>query len=285
MKVSVLLVTYNQANYIKECVESILMQQTDWPIEVVVADDHSSDGTVDLINGLLQDSGWQYRILNSSEQLGISGNYKRGFAACEGEYIAIIEGDDYWTNPQRLMKHLAFLDSHRECAMSFNRLITYNEDTTRFNVIKWKYRNDFEYITTSRLAQGNCIGNLSACVIRRSVLHKLNPDIYKLSMADWLLGMALGQYGLLAKLKEPMSVYRIHSKGTWSKKPKSMQLKSMIKISYKYDEFLNHHFKREFKDLRFMLRLRRWYVPRRISVIIVRGISFVSYVVRKILHT
>ena len=132
MKLSILLVSYNHENYIQQGLKGIAIQQCNFEFEVIVADDCSTDNTLILIRDELGKKGLDYKVLESTQNLGLEMNYKRGFEACQGEYIAVLEGDDYWTDPFRLQKHADFLDQHHECSMSFNRLIVFDQTTRDF---------------------------------------------------------------------------------------------------------------------------------------------------------
>jgi glycosyltransferase involved in cell wall biosynthesis len=248
MKLSILIITYNHENYVNECLDSILFQDMQFDYEIIVADDFSTDSTLQLIEKKLLNSESKYQILSSSQNIGIEKNYQRGFKACQGEYVAVLEGDDYWTDPKRLKKHITFLDSHRECVLSFNSIIQYHEETSRFIVPQWNYADDFKYITAAEMALGNCIGNLSACVFRNSAIQKLKPDLFDLQVADWMLGMALGQFGLLAHLKEAMSVYRLHSEGIWTSMKASEKKNSLLLAIENYNKYLDFKYDKEFKE-------------------------------------
>lgn len=253
MKLSILLVTYNQEKFISECIDSIVMQILPFDYEIIVADDCSTDNTLLIIEKKIMDSGSNYRILKHDTNLGFVKNYEKGFSDCKGEYVAVIEGDDYWTSPSRITKHIDFLENHRECVMSFNRIINFNDEERSFAVPEWNLKDDFEYITVNQLAEGNKIGNLSACIFRNSVIKKLNPDLFNLQIADWMLGMAIGQYGMIAKLKDAMSVYRIHPNGQWSKMSSDEQKKSVLKIIDIYNNFLEYKYDKEFSQLKYKL--------------------------------
>jgi glycosyltransferase involved in cell wall biosynthesis len=257
MKVSVLLISYNQEQYIKECVESILMQEVAFDLEIVVADDHSTDATLQIITNLLPASNFPYKVLTSDQNLGMRLNYKRGFAACTGEFIAIMEGDDYWCDPRRLEKHIAFLDAHQGCVMSFNRLVILNEEKGTFMPQKWEHTENIEYITTPMLIEQNRIGNLSACVVKKSAFITLVPEIHEIGFADWLLGMAMGELGTLVKFSEPMSVYRVHRKGIWSGKTNEEVLRIKINITLDiYDDYLQFRYHKEFCKLKKGLKAK-----------------------------
>jgi glycosyltransferase involved in cell wall biosynthesis len=259
MKLSILIITYNQEKYIAECLEGILMQRIPYEFEIILSDDCSTDSTSLKAEYILKQNCHNYKILKNDQNTGISKNYQKGFNECKGEYIAVIEGDDYWTDPDRIYKHITFLESHRECVMSFNRIIYYYEDSMRFVVPEWSSKEDFDYITTSRMAGGNCIGNLSACVFRNSEIQKLKHDFFELEIADWMLGMTLGQFGLIAYLKEAMSVYRINPNGYWSKLSSTEQNHSIIRLIDIYNEYLGFKFNEEFTYYRNILLNTKGY--------------------------
>ena len=245
MKLSILIVSYNQENYIKKAIEGILIQQLPFDYEIILADDNSQDQTVAVAKELLKNQ--PLKVLESAENLGISKNYKRGFAACNGEYIAVLEGDDYWVHPSRLMQHLTFLDNHHECVLSMNNLIKLNDNQDKFFIQPWIYQNDYQYFTTSDLAKGNKLGNLSACVFRNAEIQKINPAFYDLNIADWLLSIVLSKNGFVVVFKEATSVYRVHQKGEWSKLNRKKQLQHTFDNIDHYNKFLNYQYHREFK--------------------------------------
>ncbi len=270
MKLSILLVTYNQRPYIEECLSGILAQSVPFPVELVVADDCSTDGTLSCIERAVKPSELVYKILESPANLGMRKNYQRGLTSCAGEYIAILEGDDCWIDSNRLVKHVSYLDAHPECAMTFNTYWIFDHKKHTGNmesfVAKKKSlqntgvapQKKYELITTGMLAEQNHIGNLSACVIRRTAFQKLPEAIHELGFADWMLGMALGEHGTVVKIRDRMSVYRVHEGGLWSGK-KNREEKLLYRID-DYDEFLgfryHEHFERHKRRLKHQIKVR-----------------------------
>ena len=233
-----------------ECLNSIIMQKTNFGVEVIVADDFSTDKTLSIITETLAKEEINFTILPSQKNVGLAKNYQRGFKACKGDYIAVIEGDDYWSDPNRLQKHVDFLENSKVCVLSFNRLIFFHEETQRFELQPWINSEDFEYFTSSDLARGNKIGNLSACVFRKSAVDLLPPGIFDIEIADWMLGISMGQFGLLAKQKDPMTVYRIHPSGLWSGLSKKGGSDKILELANVYNEFLEFRFDKEFSELK-----------------------------------
>jgi Glycosyltransferases involved in cell wall biogenesis len=248
MKINIILITYNQQQYIRQAVESILMQRFDGEVNIIVADDSSTDDTLNIIRSYEPDSPFEFIYLPKEKNIGHSKNYYRAFVACDGDYIAILEGDDYWTSPFRLQKHVDFLDKHRECVLSMNKLIFYWQDEYRFQIQDWDGENYIQYITSQQMAIGNNLGNLSACVIRKSIFNKLSPQIFDVVFDDWLLGIALGEYGFLCKLNEPLSVYRKHQNGLWSQIDTKESLKILEERIKQYNPLFNYRYTNEFQQ-------------------------------------
>jgi len=247
MKLSILLITYNQEKYIGQCLDSILMQNIPFEFEIVVADDYSGDNTLTIIKNKLKGRIKNQKILDSNKNVGISKNYQRSFLQCDGEYIAVMEGDDYWIDPNRLIKHIEFLDFHKQFVMSMNRMVIFDERTNKMSCRKWNENVNFQLITTQEMALGNKLGNLSACVFRKNEIDKIKPDLYDLRIADWMLGLVLSENGPIAILEELMSVYRVNNYGEWSKLNTKAKNQRMLKLISDYNKYLGRRYDREFR--------------------------------------
>lgn len=258
IKVNVLVVCFNQEQYIGQAMESILMQRFEGELNLVIADDASTDGTLDIIRSFEKISIFPITILPQEANLGIFHNYRRAFAACDGDYIAVMEGDDYWLDTDRIQKHVDFLEKHPDCVMSMNRLNNLYQEQGRFVAQKWPFKADFQYISARMLAMGNLLGNLSACVFRNSAVKKLKPEIFDINTADWMLGLALGQWGYIAKLKDLSSVYRISQNGLWSKKTKKQRFDDLNETITRYDKFLEYRYSKEFSAYKRILWLEQF---------------------------
>lgn len=256
MKLNVLLITYNQEQYIEQTLESVLMQKTTFDFNIVVADDCSTDRTFEILQNYAKDSPIEFVFLDNTTNLGFVKNYQRAFDACSAPYIAIMEGDDYWISPRRLQQHVDFLEVNQEASMSFNRIIYYFQDNPdSFRVSPWSLDESFEKITTEQMIVGNRIGNLSACVFRKEIINRLKSEIFDLHFADWLLGMACGQFGYIAQLKEPTSIYRVHPNGQWSRMTEKEQIEEQIRVIPVYNKYLDYKYDQHF--LRFEKYLKK----------------------------
>mgnify|MGYP005755248015 CR=1 FL=1 len=245
-RLNIILITYNHADFIRETLESILMQETTFNFNILVADDCSTDNTVSIIREIETTTSIPFIYLPNDHNLGIMKNYQRAFAACDAEYVAIIEGDDLWTDKLRLQKHVEFLNQHSECSMSFNRYIVRNyiDDTSvmqpRFSAAEEMLY--YRYVSGHDLAYNNLIGNFSTSVYRLSALKALPDQMFSMKGYDWLTNILVSKTGFIGCLMQPMSIYRIHDKGTWSRQDQREKLQSVLDVIEIYDSYTNREF-------------------------------------------
>ncbi|MBK5721758.1 glycosyltransferase [Dysgonomonas sp. Marseille-P4677] len=255
MKVNVILITYNHAEYIRQTLESILMQETVCDVEIIIADDCSPDNTVDIIREYEDKTAFSFTYLPKAQNMGYNLNYKRAFAACTGDYVAIMEGDDYWVKPNHLQNHIEHLEKQPDSSMSYNRHIRLFTDQNREEIFDWTNENDYEHITTEQLAMGNRIGNLSCCVFRGKYIQNIDPKLFDMEIADWMLGMYMGQFGSLLYLKDVTTAYRIHDNGQWSRMDEKSQFMRIIELINEYDKYFNYKYTEAFTKHRRRLEI------------------------------
>ncbi len=229
LSIDIILCCYNQEEYVGQAVGSILCQKVDAKVRVIVADDGSTDNTVKSIQDHRGASPIPFLFLDTDRNVGMSANYKRAFARCRADYVAILEGDDWWLTDSHLSQHIDFLERHRRYSMSFNQYDLYYQEQaiTRHN--NWSYK-DVDYLTINlrqQISWGNQIGNLSSCVFRTTLLQSLPPDFFQMEYADWELGIMMALHGPIGKLRTVTSVYRINGKGQWSALSSEMKEKSI----------------------------------------------------------
>jgi glycosyltransferase involved in cell wall biosynthesis len=254
MKADIILVTYNHSRFVQEALAGIAKQQYSFTPQIIVADDFSADGTLNIIKDYIKSLHYEVKILHRERNLGILKNYKEAFSMTGGDYIFILEGDDYWTDPLRLQKHVDFMDSNPECVMTMNRFTEYWQEKNEYHLPDWPYPEDYAFITTRMLAGGNRLGNLSACCIRTSAWRKIEKGIFDIPVADWMIGMALGEYGSIALLKEPMSVYRKSATGLWSGMNPDKEKAFLLELIDIYDRYLGFRYHKEFEAYKMRIR-------------------------------
>lgn len=278
MTIDIILFCYKQEQYIQQALESILMQElpTDTRVRLIVADDHSPDRTLEIIRSLTPspspegEGNIEWVFLPEEENMGISKNYKRSFAATEGEYVFILEGDDYWL-PGHVMQHIAFWLEHPECSMMMNRITGAHEQADGSFKIEeynghWYPSDPYMVDLHTQIVEGNQLGNLSGCSFRGYYLRALPEDLFEIPIADWMLGVMMAEKGLIGLTKESTHVYRIKASGVWAGNNRWQQHLVMLKDADMYDRFHNGKYHGEwveFKNRCWRDVRRNWlhYVP------------------------
>lgn len=121
VKLSVVMTTYNHERYIAEAIESVLRQQTSFGIEIVVGEDCSTDRTLNIVESYAQMYPEAIRIVRSAENVGWRKNYRRTIEAARGEYIALLDGDDYFTHRKKLQMQVDLLEQNPDVGMCYGR--------------------------------------------------------------------------------------------------------------------------------------------------------------------
>ena len=253
-RVSVLLVTYNQQRYIGRALRSLLGQALDGPIQVIVADDGSTDRTRDIIaehEGT--DSRFKFTYLDHSTNLGITKNYQRGFAACTGQYVAVLEGDDYWISPEKLLRQSAFLDAHWECDLCAVNYFTFEEERALFTA-RTGVGAGHRLLGARDQIANNLASNFSTCMYRKTALDDLPESLFEMTSYDWIVNICVASRSLIGFLEEPMSVYRLHAGGVWTQTKYTDQLRAQLTLIPAYDALTDHVFTKEFTALSKRLR-------------------------------
>lgn len=114
---SVHIITYNQERYIAQAIEGALRQKTDFPYEIIIGEDCSTDGTANIVLEYQRTHPDMIRVITSEHNVGPAANSRRVRQACRGRYLAICDGDDYWTDPKKLQMQVEFLEAKPEYSM------------------------------------------------------------------------------------------------------------------------------------------------------------------------
>jgi glycosyltransferase involved in cell wall biosynthesis len=137
--VSVHMITFNHEPYVARAIEGVLMQETDFPIELVIGEDCSTDRTREIVLEYQKKHPETIRVIASARNVGPSVNELRTDKACRGKYVAYCEGDDYWHHPLKLQKQVDYLESHPEVGLVFSLYDEYHVETGRR--VRWRPRS------------------------------------------------------------------------------------------------------------------------------------------------
>jgi len=243
--VSICCITYNHENYIREAIEGFLMQKTNFFIEIIIHDDASTDGT----SGIIQEYANKYpdlfiTILQKENQWSkdIRPSPTYVWPRARGKYIALCEGDDYWTDPYKLQKQVDFLEANDDFVLVGHLSQANYENQAKPPEVYHKIKRGVlrkKDIFPSYLLQ------VASVMFRHDVLKKI--DLSGI-MGEHSMYILLSQYGKFKVLPDVMSVYRIHDKGASGTStpqiayPGQMEWISNLKRVMGRDFFWGYHF-------------------------------------------
>ena len=217
LKVSVCCLAYNHASYIRQCLDGFLMQKTNFPIEILIHDDASTDGTQDIIREYEAKYPDIIKPIYQKENQyskGISISLTYNWSRAKGKYVAICEGDDYWTDPYKLQKQVDFLESHPDYVMCSHRFNQYIQDKNLLEEEKDLTFQGSDY-DLKNLIGGKWLTQTLTVMYRRSALDLKEYESYGMSM-DIILFYALLKNGKGYCFPDIMATYRLHGGGVWS---------------------------------------------------------------------
>jgi glycosyltransferase involved in cell wall biosynthesis len=220
--VSIWCITYNHANFIRDAIEGFLMQKTTFPVEVFIHDDASTDGTSEIIQEYVNKHPNLFWIVHQKENQWSKGNQKfllKYLLQQRGDFIALCEGDDYWTDEFKIAKQIEFLKKNPNFSAVFHCGYAVDKNKNRIGFV-W---DNLTY--NSFYSQKECIFSLlsgyptSALIFRKNVFPEiLNdlPNFYKEYPCDYCLDILITENGFLGYLDFEGSAYRQHAGGIWS---------------------------------------------------------------------
>lgn len=261
--VTVAVITYNHEKYIQQCLDSIVKQQGNFRLRIIIGDDNSTDNTAQIIKEFIaqisQRDTLSIDILHSDDKLGMVKNLKRLIRATQGQksdYLSIIDGDDYWTDVYRLDKHINFMKKNPECVISFNSILFYWQNEDKYETFETQQSMEKIIFGTFDLVQSNIIGNISASFLDARSLNEIPDSLFEIFTGDWMLHIFLSQFGDIGYIKEPMTVYRKHDGGIWTGGNLIENRKDFIKNIDEYNKYLNFDYDTEFTIYRDRLVIR-----------------------------
>jgi len=226
VKVSVSMITYNHEPYIAQAIESVLSQQLDHPYELVIGEDCSTDRTGEIVRSYHREHPDRIRMLPNERNLGIMKNWVRTLRACRGEYVALLDGDDFWTSPRKLDKQIALLDRCPDLAQSCHVCLEVHEDGCR-PPHEWPAKNKRPRYTLSDLVRGP-ICNSSSLVFRRRVVDELPDWFVDAPVGDWTIQVLSALHGDVGFIDEVMSQHRNHAGGVYGSEETPRQLEKLL---------------------------------------------------------
>lgn len=241
--ISIIMVTYGHEKFIREAIDGVLMQKGDLNLELIIANDASPDDTDIIVSEILKNhpKSELVRYIKHENNIGMMSNFIFALQQAQGNYIALCDGDDYWTDPHKLQKQVDFLEANLDYVLSFHKVKILKPNGELVEDFITKVPENYE--TQETLAKlGNYIHTPS--VVFRNVIKEF-PNEFSLSpIGDYFMYMLLTEHGKLKYFDEEMAVYRygvgIHSTHTQIKMAKANFKLFTLLLSYFNNPKINH---------------------------------------------
>lgn len=239
--VTVAILTFNHAPFIEQAVHSVLAQNTNFPIEILLADDCSTDETPEILDRLETKYPDRLTQLQRKRNLGLSANLQECRERAMGRYLAILEGDDYWTDPLKLQKQHDALEDHPDWSMCYTAARVFAEDASHKDFVKPSPFPE-KALGVGDFVEENQIQTMSVAMYRQGVVTR-TPDWHaQLRIGDWALHVLHANKGPIGFVPEVTTAYRVHPGGLWSGLSTFRRWEEMIRLF----RFLEQHFEGEY---------------------------------------
>lgn len=243
MKLSVCLVAYNHERFIRQAIEGVLSQKCNFSFELIIANDCSSDKTDAIVRDVIsvQREGITITYFCHEKNYGMMSNFVFTLNACSGEFIALCEGDDYWTDPYKLQKQVDFLENNPHLSLCGHTIHELNDSLGTMKAIENKANKQIGFETFARIG---CAG-----VYTLSMVFHNSEDFKKTISNSWVKNLDGIDHLILLYathrgnnahvLPDNMGVYRIHNNGIWSGAKLETKCINALKNYYLYSGNLN----------------------------------------------
>lgn len=225
--VSIVVATFNQVNYISKCLDSILLQETNFSFEILIGEDDSRDGTRDICKSYANQYPDKIRLLLHSRKNNIKINggpsgrfnvlYTLGQA--RGKYIALCEGDDYWNDHDKLQRQFDFMENNSDFSLCFH---SHFEESLNGQSLVRKFKADTTLGTKSAILGGGGLMASNSMFFRRDGIIDFPELLERSPIGDTPMVVFLSTKGKIRYLDQPMSVYRVFAENSWSKSMRNL---------------------------------------------------------------
>ena len=234
---TVCLITYNHSNYIRQAIDSVLMQKVNFSWELVIADDYSTDGTREILLEYKERHPDLIHLILQKKNVGAHQNWIDLLSYPRSKYIAYFEGDDYWIDPYKLQKQVDFLEKNNEFVVCAHNSICEKESGDVYFFNQPIKKND--YVIADVIQKDWFLPTASLLFKRSEFLNKLGEkNFYN---GDYHLQLILlSKGGKLHYMNDVMSVYRIHKNGLSQTVTLIDSNRKIIELLEYFDEHTKH---------------------------------------------
>lgn len=214
-KVTVVTTTYNQEKYIEECLKGVLNQKTNFDFQFVISDDNSTDNTKKIIRQYKKQYPNIIKAIFRKENIGPMNNFVKTLNEVHTEYVALCDGDDFWTDSHKLQRQVDFLEKNREYNICFHKVKIFFEDGSKPSVlhpIKMSSNPKFEQLLNENFMTANSVMYRWIYRKKDSFINDFPKDIIP---GDYYVHLMHASKGKIHYINKQMSCYRRNDQGMW----------------------------------------------------------------------
>lgn len=245
--VSIKMSTYNHGQFIAQAIESVLMQEANFPFELIIGEDCSTDNTRAIVLGYQQRYPEIIKPILNDRNMGMKHTFHQTHRACQGDYIAILDGDDYWTSPHKLQKQVDFMNANPDCSICFHNVEMVYENGKETQIYIEKADRDILFEDLLKI----CFIPSCSVMLRNHLFNTFPPGFDDIPMSDWPLYILTAQHGRICFLDGVMGAWRYHSGGVWTQGGNPSlehQLKTAV-WQLKFYDVINRHLDYQYDSL------------------------------------
>ncbi len=216
---TVCLLSYNQAKYINQAIDSILMQKVSFEWKLIIADDCSTDGTVEILQKYKKQHPELITLMLQKKNVGPEANWLGLMNEAKSEYVLYAEGDDYFSDPQKLQRQVDFLKVHKDFSLCFHPVtVTYEDGSRKDELFPTPEQRFHKDVLNLRDLLGSNFIQTNSVMYRWRFIKESIKDRWPrgISPGDWFLHILHAEKGKIGFIDEPMAVYRRHAGGLWA---------------------------------------------------------------------
>ncbi len=252
--VSVSMITYNHEKFIAEAIEGVVMQKTNFPFELVIGEDCSTDSTRAICIEYQKKYPDIIKLRLPETNQGMMLNWINNINFGQGKYTALCDGDDYWSDPYKLQKQVDFMEANPDFAMCSHKV-----HTLMCGVLDENIEIEKDVLTTEDLIQKDW-ALLTASIFFRKDAHKTPDWYYTVKNGDYALQLIVSLSGKIKFLPEYMAVYRQHLGGMSSTLKPLNQTAWMVYLLHEFNKYTNKTYKRSIIErIKRMYKLQIYY--------------------------
>jgi glycosyltransferase involved in cell wall biosynthesis len=211
---SVVLRTYDHAHFVAQAIESVLIQETAFPFELVIGEDCSTDGTREIVTEYAERHPQLIRTVLPERNIGHGAIFEQALEATRGAFVAYLDGDDYWTSTTKLQRQVDFLEANPECPSCFHDVsFIYGDQGAPSGAVSPGLSEDRFGLEDILLS---CFVPAPALVFRRAVVGLLPDWAFDVVWIDWLIHICAARLGPIGYIPATLAAYRVHRGGMFS---------------------------------------------------------------------